>query len=192
MRPAYAARARRIPFRSVNLPGIAGYDPGLQRHHLLPRQLLHEPCFARLIEIVGRESIGYDDFRCNGLLLPASERMALRIGLPLHRGPHRDYNAMVIARVGQIESGWGRRRLCEPGAAREEALFRLRLLQRGLRRRLLDPRRRPILLNRRQLVGPAIDFAELDAMAEMLWGELEGVQAEVEAPSFAASELLAA
>jgi hypothetical protein len=178
-----------ISFRSVNLPGAAGYNAGLQRHHLLPRQLLGESCFAALLGAVGCEAIGYHDFRRNGLLLPCDDGAAARIGLPLHRGPHRDYNAMVMERVGQIEHGWSRRRLREPGQAREEALFRLRLLQGALRRRLLDSRRRPILLNRRQLAAPSLDFAELDAMADLLWGDLETDQAEGAATS--TSELLA-
>jgi hypothetical protein len=158
--------------------GVAGYDAGLQRHHLLPRQLLRADCFAALLDAVGCEAIGYHDFRRNGLLLPCDDRAAARIGLPLHRGPHRDYNAMVIERVGQIERGWSHRRLREPADARGEALFRLRLLQSALRRRLLDSRRRPILLNRRQLAAPSLDFTELDAMADMLWSDLERDQAE--------------
>ncbi|MEO6094018.1 MAG: AHH domain-containing protein [Novosphingobium sp.] len=164
---------RRIPFRAVNRPGQAGYDSGLQRHHLLPRQLLSQRCFGALFEDVGRERIGYDDFRVNGLLLPANDPAALRIGLPLHRGPHRAYNAMVGERIGQIEHGWARGRGRAPLAARDEATMRIKLLQRALRRRLLDPVRRPLTLNRRQLGGPRLDFAELDAMADVLWGALE-------------------
>jgi hypothetical protein len=45
-----------------------------------------------------------------------------------------------------------------------------------------------MLLNRRQLVEPGLDFTDLDAMAEMLWGELEAVQQ----PSLAANSVLAA
>jgi hypothetical protein len=172
-RLAAAGARRAIPFRSVNLPGAADYRAGLQRHHLLPLQLLHRDSFAALLDAVGCEAIGYHDFRFNGLLLPCDDDAAARFGLPLHRGPHNDYNAMVIERVGQIERAWSHRRLSQPDAAREEALFRLRLLQSGLRRRLLDSDRRPMLLNRRRLAAPSLDFAELDAMAEMLWGALE-------------------
>jgi hypothetical protein len=185
------AERQAIAFRSVNQRGAPGYAAGLQRHHLLPRQLLHADCFSALLEAVGCESIGYHDFRCNGLLLPCDDVAAARIGLPLHRGPHRDYNVMVIERVGQIERGWSHRRLRDPDAAREEALFRLRLLQSALRRRLLSPGRRPILLNRRQLAAPTLDFSELDAMAEMLWGALEADQ-RAGAASVSASEPFAA
>jgi hypothetical protein len=153
---------------------------------------LYAPGFAALIAVLGREGIGYDDFRCNGLLLPSSDCAAARIGLPLHRGPHRDYNAMVIERVGGIERTWARNRQIDADAAREEALFRLRLVQGALRRRLLNPRGAPMLLNRRQLVAPSLDFTELDAMAEMLWGELEALEPADQEPSFVANEVLAA
>lgn len=92
-----------ISFRSVNCPGTVGYDPGLQRHHLLPRQLLSQRCFGAMFETVGRAVVGFDDFRANGLLLPATETVTMRTGMPLHRGPHRRYNEVVIARVGRIE-----------------------------------------------------------------------------------------
>src|SRR5690606_19089166 len=104
-----------------------------------------------------------DDFRSNGLLLPASDIAAVRIGLPLHRGPHRNYNALVIERVGQVEAGWSAVRFREPEVALEHALMRLSLLQRALRRRLLDPLRSPFVLNRGDPLGASLDFAELDA-----------------------------
>ena len=81
----------------------------MQRHHLLPRQLLNTRGLAGMLARLGREHIGFDDFRRNGLLLPASISAALRVGLPMHRGPHRSYNAMVADRVGQIEADWSRR-----------------------------------------------------------------------------------
>ena len=140
-----------ITFRSVNACGSPGYNPGLQRHHLLPRQLLSQRCFGRMFATVGRVNVGFDDFRRNGLLLPATEAASVRSGMPLHRGPHPRYNEVVIARVGLIE-----------------ALMRLHLLQAALRRQLLAERRR-VVLNRRDPLGTGFDFAELDAMAESLW-----------------------
>jgi hypothetical protein len=49
---------------------------------------------------------------------------------------------LVTERVGEIESGWARRRPRRPDDALEEALVRLGLLQRALRQRLLAERRR--------------------------------------------------
>lgn len=157
-----------IAFRSVNRRGAPGYDPSLQRHHLLPRQLLSRRCFGALFDGLGRQRVGFDDFRANGLLLPASEEATVRTGMPLHRGPHRRYNEVVIARVGRIEEDWAQTRARDPEAALEDALMRLQLLQNALRRQLLAERRR-ILLNRKDPLGTGFDFSELDAMAEALW-----------------------
>lgn len=164
-----ATRSRTgLPFRAVNRRGAPGFDPGLQRHHLLPRQLLGRRCFGPMFERIGLESVGFDDFRVNGLLLPATEEATLRIGMPLHRGPHRRYNEVVIERVGRIEQRWSRARCCDPDAALAEALMRLDLLQAALRRQLLAERRR-FVLNRHDPLGKGFDFTELDAMAETLW-----------------------
>lgn len=176
------ARAR-LPFRAVNRKERPGYDAGLQRHHLLPRQLLSRRCFGPLFAVVGRERVGFDDFRANGMLLPARSDASLRLGLPLHRGPHRRYNEMVIERVGQIEGEWARLRSLAPDAALEQALFRLALLQAALRRRLLDGRS-SLVLNRRDPLGQGFDFTALDAMAERLWGGTQAIAAQ--SPSFAA------
>ena len=163
----------RLSFRAVNRRTAPDHDPGLQRHHLLPRQLLGQRCFGVLFGAIGRERVGFDDFRSNGLLLPARDDAALRLGLPLHRGPHRDYNEMVIERVGQVEADWSALRTKAPEIALDQALMRLELLQRALRRRLLDPLRRRLSLNRHDPLGHARDFTELDAMADALWGATE-------------------
>lgn len=157
-----------IPFRAVNRKGSPNYDAGLQRHHLLPRQLLSSRCFGRLFDALGYKRVGFDDFRANGLLLPANENSALRMGMPLHRGPHREYNALVIHRVGSIEERWTQDCKHDPQMAMEDALFRLALLQTALRKRLLDERRR-MVLNRKDPLGTGFDFSELDAMAAELW-----------------------
>lgn len=161
-------RLRSVSFRSVNARGTQGYDPGLQRHHLLPRQLLSQRCFGKMFTEVGRVRVGFDDFRRNGLLLPANEHTSIRTGMPLHRGPHRRYNEVVIARVGRIEARWSIARRTDEDKALIEVLLRLHLLQGALRRQLLSQRRR-ILLNRKDPIGTGFDFTELDAMAEALW-----------------------
>jgi len=141
----------------------------MQRHHLLPKQLLGERSFGTLFEQIGRDRIGFDDFRLNGLLLPSREDAAMRVRMPLHRGPHRDYNGMVAERVGQIEATWSQLRLRAPEVALDEALMRLDLLQRALRRRLLAADRPKIRLNRHDRLDLDVDFADLDAMADALW-----------------------
>ena len=158
-----------LPFRAVNRPDAPGHDPGVQRHHLLPSELMSRKCFGRMFRFLGPERVGFDDFRRNGLLLPSQEQAALRTALPLHRGPHRSYNQMVAERVGQIEQGWVARQWQNPDAALREAHMRLGLLQAALRRRLLDTKKR-LKLNRFDPLGAGRDFSHLDAMADMLWG----------------------
>lgn len=163
-----SAHRNAITFRSVNLPGSDSYDPSLQRHHLLPQQLLSRRCFDAMFGAVGLAAVGFDDFRRNGLLLPATETATIRTGMPLHRGPHRRYNEVVIARVGVIADRWALMHSRHPEAALIEARLRLSLLQGALRRQLLAQRRR-VLLNRNDPLGTGFDFTELDAMAESLW-----------------------
>lgn len=166
-----------LSFRAVNRRDAPGYDPGLQRHHILPRQVLTRPSLTPLFRALGKDRIGFDDFRRNGLLLPANDSAAVRIGLPLHRGPHRTYNELVLERIGQIEAGWAAQRCRAPELALGDALMRLALLQRALRRRLLDQRRRMRLNARdpltRQPLGQGVDFADLDAMAALLWPDTD-------------------
>lgn len=163
-----AALRPAIAFRRVNRRGCPGYQPGMQRHHLLPAQLLGKRCFRRLFDRLGRERVGFDDFRRNGLLLPATEHDAIRSRLPLHRGPHGSYNELVIERVGQIEGDWARGRACAPDDALELAAMRLALLQGALRRRLLTGPGR-VRLNRRDPLGTDRDFTALDTLVESLW-----------------------
>ena len=161
-----------LPFQHVNQPGTASYRADLQRHHLIPRQVMEMPSFSRMLAAVGRHRLGYDDFRRNGLLLPASELAALETGMPLHRGPHRSYNQLVIERVGIIEGGWSRVARLDHGRASSDAAMRLDLLQCALRRKLLSRSRRGrrTLLNRRDPLRGGQDFAMLDALVDELWG----------------------
>ena len=145
----------------------------MQRHHLLPRQVMVSRAFAPMFDQLGRKEVGFDNFRANGLLLPCSSSSALRTGLPLHRGPHRYYNELVAQRVGQIETTWVRQSLGNATGARTHALMRLHLLQAALRRRLMQRERRALFLNRKDPFRAGVDFTELDAMVEMLWAESE-------------------
>ena len=158
-----------IPFGAVNRAGCAGYVAGLQRHHLLPRVLIGQPCFARLIEALGA-SAAFEDFRRNGMLLPATEGAAVRMGLPLHRGPHSAYSDMVRERLGGIEADWVVASNRAPDEAGNAALRALAALQADLRRSLLDPRR-IVRLNRSDPLGVGVDFTRIDTMAETLWAE---------------------
>jgi len=170
MRREATARRPAIPFRSVNRRDRPGYDPQMQRHHLLPFQVLACKPLRRMFDNLDRHRLGFNDFRKNGLLLPAHEESAIATSLPLHRGPHRHYNTIVLERVGQIERDWSARRGRHANSAGEDALMRLALLQAALRRRLLMTMGKRLLLNRRDPWGSTVDFSELDAMADALWG----------------------
>lgn len=138
-------KRRKLPFRSVNCLNKPGYQPNMQRHHLLPRQLLSQKHFRNMFHALGTERIGFDDFRFNGLLLPANEQASIRLAMPLHRGPHRTYNEVVAERIGQIEMGWSRMRSGSSDKANDQAMMRIGLLQSALRRRLLEQRRSLLL-----------------------------------------------
>ena len=157
-----------LPFAAVNRAGSVGYVAGLQRHHRLPRVLVGQRCFARLIEVVGATA-AFEDFRRNGMLLPATESAAVRMGLPLHRGPHGAYSEMVRERLGGIEAAWVLARDRDSDQAGVAALRALTALQADLRRSLLDPRR-TVRLNRSDPLGAGVNFTRIDAMAETLWG----------------------
>jgi hypothetical protein len=122
-----------------------------------------------MFEMIGPEQLRFDDFRTNGLLLPATDQASLRTGMPLHRGPHHRYNELVIERVGRIEYHWARKHHYDPDSALRTALWQLGLLQDALRRGLLSERRK-FVLNRKDPVGSGFDFTDLDSMAERLWG----------------------
>lgn len=137
-----------------------------------------------MLDEVGRSALGFEDFRRNGLLLPAKDSAVLRLGLPLHRGPHRHYNSMVIERVGQIEHCWRRTRSQCADRAGEQALYQLALLQQALRRRLLRPQKGNYLrLNRKDPLGSGFDYTELDAMADKLWADTQLVAQSAERAS---------
>jgi hypothetical protein len=77
---------------------------------------------------------------------------------------------MVIERVGQIERDWTTSTIRFRTSAGVDATMRLSLLRAALRRRLLDSIGRSIVLNRRDPRGAPVDFSDLDAMADALWG----------------------
>lgn len=160
-----------LPFRAVNRPGQPGYRPALQRHHLIPRELVQAPAFAALFTALGPARTGFDDFLRNGLLLPATEQAAWTTRLPLHRGPHRHYTGLVRERIGAIERLWAGQSAVRGLVANHEAHFRLGLLQRALRRSLLQQAVARPRLNRLDPAHAAVLFRDLDAMAEELWAD---------------------
>jgi hypothetical protein len=116
-----------IAFCRVNRRGQPDYRPNRQRHHLLPVALFRRKQFRQFFMDLMAVGFEFDDFPTNGVLLPTTEAETLRCGLPLHRGPHPRYNALILMRAENIRAAYARsrRRLWD----RLDCLYRLRLLQ---------------------------------------------------------------
>lgn len=85
--------------------GFTGYArPSFQRHHLIPVNLIQRRAFQPLFLLVS--SVGFDakKFLSNGLSLPATECMVEQTGLPLHRGPHPQYDQLVAECLNEISN----------------------------------------------------------------------------------------
>ena len=85
--------------RGFSFNGNGAVRHGYQRHHLIPVEVVCGPAIVSLITPL--KSVGFDaqEFATNGLWLPASEKVALETGLPMHRGPHPHYNKFVSDQV---------------------------------------------------------------------------------------------
>lgn len=168
-----------IPFRSANNRRDPNYEPASQCHHLLPLQLLKMDCFENMFSKLDSNSIGFHDFRTNGLLLPSTEKRSVETGLPLHRGPHNKYNEVVMMRVGAVKRDWSQGRLVDPLKANQIAESRLCWLKAGLRSGLIKQcERSRMTLNRfdpNAIIGEGYDFTEMDDMAEIVMGATAGV-----------------
>ncbi len=135
--------------------GAPGEFLKVQRHHLIPNEVVYSGKFRLLFQAVG--SIGFcaNDFRTNGMLLPPCEATAIVMGMPLHRGPHPAYTALIEERVAAID-----RRFRPTKAGAIDALLRFRILQRGSQKALKA--RRVTHLNRRDPFAAGVSFAHID------------------------------
>jgi len=98
------------------------------------------------------------------MLLPAKEKLARRLCLPLHRGPHPKYSDLVHQRLSMISRSVN-------GLGGLEIQDRLRLTQRALRLTLASHAHNPgrSMLNRRDPFNTDTDFTHLDAAIDTLW-----------------------
>lgn len=76
--------------------------PGYQRHHLIPVNIMRSPAFAKLFGLIALAGFNPHCFVNNGFLLPATEDKSVQTGLPLHRGPHREYDVFVAECLNAI------------------------------------------------------------------------------------------
>jgi hypothetical protein len=68
---------------------------GFQRHHVIPVNVIGSSVFAGLFAVVAHVGFSPHSFVANGVLLPSTEAMAVQTGLPLHRGPHKQYDELI-------------------------------------------------------------------------------------------------
>jgi A nuclease family of the HNH/ENDO VII superfamily with conserved AHH len=76
---------------------------GFHCHHIIPTSVVQKRSLARLFGKA--RSVGFepDDFASNGIHLPTTEKLAVAFSLPLHTGPHRQYNEMVASQIADLE-----------------------------------------------------------------------------------------
>jgi len=121
-------------FGSVNRPTSPHFKEGWERHHVIVRQCLRDRALGPFLASLEPYGFAVHDFATNGILLPALPTVAARTGLPLHRGPHPQYNRVVLAQVENVR----RASVWIDGAERRArfAVRALRMLQTRLRAEL--------------------------------------------------------
>jgi hypothetical protein len=127
---------------------------GWQCHHLLPRALSRHQQLAQWLAEVEGVGPALSARRANILWLPATEAVAARTGMALHRGPHPAYNDVVAARLERI-------RVAAAGPA--EARTRIARLQQALTATLSGQVPTMLRLNRHDPMRLFADYSSLDA-----------------------------
>jgi hypothetical protein len=123
-----------------------------QRHHLIPVNVIGRRAFAKLFAVAGRVGFDARNFLSNGVLLPATEKMAEATGLPLHRGPHKYYDQIVAECLSTVAN---KQHICAISACRD-----ISELQGSLRRALHHGS--AMMLNRNDPRGVASPLLKLD------------------------------
>ncbi len=131
---------------------------GFDCHHLVPVAVIERRSLAITFGKLRSGGFEPQDFITNGMHLPNQDGLALIFNLPLHRGPHRQYNDMVAERIAGLER-----------LPTREMLFQVHGLQRALRSGLRG-RCKQWVLGKRDPLRPAVDFRRLDLEVELLWG----------------------
>jgi hypothetical protein len=75
---------------------------GFQRHHVIPVNVMRRRSFAKLFDLIATAGFDPNCFLNNGFLLPATEEKSAETGLPLHRGPHRQYDDLISECLNMI------------------------------------------------------------------------------------------
>jgi hypothetical protein len=75
---------------------------GFHAHHLIPVEVMAMQSLAITIGSARAAGFDPDNFLSNGMFLPSLERNAVSFQLPLHRGPHPNYNRLVADRISEL------------------------------------------------------------------------------------------
>lgn len=148
--------------------GLANVDvpADFQLHHLLPVGVFTNRHFSARFERLRADGFDPRFYALNGVALPATERAAAIWKLPLHRGPHTQYNELVAMRVAAIlRDSDSRGHL---SSSRYDAVERLNLLISTLRQ-ILSKERSFFLLNQRDPMHSRVNFTALDQACDLIW-----------------------
>ncbi|MBL0924349.1 MAG: AHH domain-containing protein [Sphingomonadaceae bacterium] len=69
---------------------------------MIPVNITRSSVFAGLFAVVAQVGFSPHNFVANGVLLPSTEAMAIHTRLPLHRGPHKQYDALIAEGLHMI------------------------------------------------------------------------------------------
>lgn len=75
---------------------------GFHAHHLIPKQIADYRYFAPFFVPLLSAGLNLDNFVENGMLLPHTESLGELFELPVHRGPHPQYTAMVSHHIASL------------------------------------------------------------------------------------------
>jgi A nuclease family of the HNH/ENDO VII superfamily with conserved AHH len=136
---------------------------GFHCHHLIPVEVLEMKSLALIVGKARSAGFDPDDFATNGMFLPNVERNAECFQLPLHRGAHPQYNALVAHRIADLGNG-------EPAQLHQQ----FHQLQIALAHGLRSPATKmlvahPLRDSMRDPLRPAGDFRKIDGQINLLW-----------------------
>jgi A nuclease family of the HNH/ENDO VII superfamily with conserved AHH len=137
---------------------------GFHCHHIIPIEVVQKRSLAIIIGKARSVGFNDDDFETNGMLLPSVVRNAVSFRLPLHRGSHPQYNALVAERISGMN--W---------LSPRETKARLFQLQSTLKYGLRLPASN-LLGGSRDPLRSHGDFRKIDGEIDRLWAIIESAE----------------
>jgi hypothetical protein len=151
----------KLNFAMVNTRGSRDFIEGWQRHHLIPKQCTRDARTRGFFSVMHNVGFRLNDFRTNGILLPSTQAQAALASLPVHSGPHPEYNLRIIDAVGFIARQFN---FAEDPREAHAALSHIRLVQARLRVSMyqdtpvsVDSIETPSILRRSRVIDRAIE-----------------------------------